>query len=409
MVILLAGSAFFSSVETAFSTVNMIRLRSMMEDGNKRAKTAISLIMQFDKLIATLLVGNNIVNMALSALATVFVTDHFGVGVVAVGTLVITFLVLTFGEILPKGFGKDKSEAVVLMTAPIISFLCMVLTPITMLFIWLKNLMSPKSKDNLPTITEQELLLMLDTIEKEGVLETEEKDLVQSALKFDDTTVQEILTPRVNIIGLCVDDSKEEIISTLRQERFSRLPVYRESIDNIIGLVHSNELYDALIDGGAISLEQLAKPCLYIHRTKRISVLMEEFQRKKEQLAVVIDDYGGTLGIVTMEDILEELVGEIWDEDDEIISDFHKLDENKYIVNGEANIEDFFNLIGYYPPDYTPDYYTINGWVLENLEHIPQEGDSFECGVLSAKVLEVKDQTALRVEIEKNTIIDDEE
>ena len=263
MVILLAGSAFFSSVETAFSTVNMIRLRSMMEDGNKRAKTAISLIMQFDKLIATLLVGNNIVNMALSALATVFVTDHFGVGVVAVGTLVITFLVLTFGEILPKGFGKDKSEAVVLMTALFISFLCMVLTPITMLFIWLKNLMSPKSKDNLPTITEQELLLMLDTIEKEGVLETEEKDLVQSALKFDDTTVQEILTPRVNIIGLCVDDSKEEIISTLRQERFSRLPVYRESIDNIIGLVHSNELYDALIDGGAISLERTGKAPVY--------------------------------------------------------------------------------------------------------------------------------------------------
>lgn len=411
IILLLLGSAFFSAIETAYSTVNMIRLRSMMEDGSKKAKVAVAVISHFDKLIATVLVGNNIVNIALSSLVTVLVDRKLnGSGLaLAASTFVTTFLVLTFGEILPKSIGKDNSEFLVLNTAGFVNSLCVVLSPVTAFFIRIKTFMTRNvESDTSPTLTEQELILMLDTIEKEGVLETEEKDLVQSALKFDDTTAQEILTPRVNIVALDVEESKENILATLRREKFSRLPVYRESIDNIIGMVHANELFSVLLDGGNFRLENVIRQCLYVHRTKKIASLLSEFQKKKIQFAVVIDDYGGTLGIVTMEDILEELVGEIWDENDEIVSDFSQVEENRYIVNGDASIEDFFELIGYYPPDYTSDYYTVNGWVLENLENIPVEGDIFKSGILEVKVLKVKDQTAIKVEIIKNSQSDEE-
>ena len=410
MVILLFLSAFFSSTETAFSSVNMLRLRGMVEDGNKRAKTAIKLLTHFDKLLATILVGNNIVNIALSSIATVMATNAFGPGAVAITTGIVTFLVLTFGEIMPKSFGKEKSEFLVLNTAKILDVLCTVLTPVTIFFLWLRKVLSKGNEaEKQPTITEQELMYMLDTIEEEGVLEEEEKDLVQSALEFDETTVQEILTPRVNVVALDINDTSEKILDTLRTERFSRLPVYRDSIDNIVGWVHATDIYDWALDGKTISLKKLIKPVMYIHRTKKISILLSEFQKKKVHFAVVIDDYGGTLGIVTMEDLLEELVGEIWDEDDEIINSCQKLSENVYRVSGDLSIYEFLEKIDYEPHNFDPDYNTINGWVMEKLEHIPEAGESFVDDIATVKVLEVEDQFVTKAEVTINKPEEEEE
>ncbi len=405
ILILLFFSAFFSSIETAFSSVNMLRLRSMVDEGNKKAKTAVKLLTHFDKFLATVLVGNNVVNIALSSISTVMATKTFGPGSVAITTGIITFLVLTFGEIIPKSFGKEKSEFLVLNTAKILDILCIVLTPITLFFLWLRKVLSRGSDgEKQPTITEQELMYMLDTIEEEGVLEEQEKDLVQSALEFDETTVQEILTPRVNVVALDIDESSEKILETIRTERFSRLPVYKDSIDNIVGWVHTTDIYDWVLDGKEISLEKLKKSVMYIHRTKKISILLTEFQKKKMHLAVVIDDYGGTLGIITMEDILEELVGEIWDEDDEIINSYQAINENTYCVNGDLNIYEFFENIDYQPPKFDPDYNTINGWVLDKLEHIPHQGETFEDGILFVKVLEVVDQFVSKAEVIVNRV-----
>ncbi len=410
ILILLFFSAFFSSTETAFSSVNMLRLRSMVDEGNKKAKTAVKLLTHFDKFLATVLVGNNVVNIALSSISTVMATNTFGPGSVAITTGIVTFLVLTFGEIIPKSFGKEKSEFLVLNTAKILDILCIVLTPITLFFLWLRKVLSRGGDgEKQPTITEQELMYMLDTIEEEGVLEEQEKDLVQSALEFDETTVQEILTPRVNVVALDIDESNEKILETIRTERFSRLPVYKDSIDNIVGWVHTTDIYDWVLDGKEISLEKLKKPVMYIHRTKKISILLTEFQKKKMHLAVVIDDYGGTLGIVTMEDILEELVGEIWDEDDEIINSYQAIDENTYRVSGDLNIYEFFENIDYQPPKFDPDYNTINGWVLDKLEHIPHQDETFEDGILSVKVLEVVDQFVSKAEVIVNRVESTEE
>ncbi|MEG0754212.1 MAG: hemolysin family protein, partial [Angelakisella sp.] len=308
VVALLGCSAFFSAAETAFSSVNLLRIRSMAEEGNRNAKTAVRITSQFDKMLSTILIGNNVVNIGLSSLTTVIATNAFGSSGVAIATGVATFLVLTFGEIIPKSLAKENSEGIALSFAPLLSVLMLVLTPVAVVFMQLRRVFTRGvQSEKQPTITEQELLFMLDTIEEEGVLEEQEKDLVQSALEFDETTVQEILTPRVNMVALDISDPAEEILSVVTGERFSRMPVYEGNIDNVIGLVQSRDILEEAIRGKELCLRHLMTDVMYIHRTMKISKLLGEFQRKKSHLAVVIDDYGGTLGIVTMEDVLEEL------------------------------------------------------------------------------------------------------
>ena len=242
---------------------------------------------------------------------------------------------------------------------------------------------------------------MLDTIEEEGVLEEQEKDLVQSALEFDETTVQEIVTPRVNMIALDIDDPPEEILKIVQSERFSRIPIYKDGIDNIIGWVQARDILDAVIAGKEIRLRKLMTDIMYIHRTMKISKLLGEFQRKKQHIAVVIDDYGGTLGIVTMEDVLEELVGEIWDEDDEIITEFIQQEDGSYIVSGDMNIREFFESIDYEPKDFDSSYITMNGWALECLEHIPAIGETFKSGILTVAVEEMEEQRVTKLRVVK--------
>ena len=402
MVVLLAFSAFFSASETGFSSVNLLRIRNMAEDGDQRAKTALKLSGNFDKLISTILIGNNVVNIATSSLMTVIATDLFGSTGVAIATGAATMLVLTFGEILPKSFAKENSEKIVLFSAPLLDLLCKVLTPLSMFFIWLRGIFGRGDGEKTPTITEQELMYMLGTIQEEGVLEEQEKDLVQSALEFDETTVQEIITPRVNMVALDVEDSQKEILDTVIGERFSRLPVYEGTIDNIVGMVQSRDILEQTIQGREIDLRAMMSDVMFVHRTMKISNLLGQFQKEKSHMAVVIDDYGGTLGIVTMEDLLEELVGEIWDEDDEIVTEYTDLGDNTYEVSGDMNIEEFFDAIGYAPKGFESDYNTMNGWALEQLEHIPEVGESFTYDMLTVTVEEMDDQRVTKLKVKKN-------
>ncbi len=401
VIFLLIGSAFFSATETAFSAVNLLRLRSMAEEGDKRAKTAVKILSQFDKMLITILIGNNVVNIGLSSLTTLIATQAFGSSGAGIATGVTTLLVLTFGEIIPKSLAKQYCEILVLTFSKILSLFMFVLTPISVIFIKLRYIFAKGDASKQPTMTEQELLYMLNAIEEEGVLETQEKNLVRSALEFDETTAQEILTPRVNIVALDVDDDQETILSLIVTEGYSRIPVYEDSIDNIIGLVKSREILQRVIKGEKIDLRTLMSEVKYIHRTKKLSSLLGEFQREKVHFAVIIDDYGGTLGILTMEDLLEEIVGEIWDEDDEVEQKVRQETDGTYTVDGDTSIEDFFEFAQYQPKNFESSYSTMNGWSLECLEHIPEVGERFTFGILEVTVKAMDDQRVTKLSVKK--------
>lgn len=380
----------------------MLRLRTLAEDGDKQAERTVRVAERFNKLLATILIGNNIVNISLSSFVTYKVSERIGAGAVAIATGVTTLVVLTFGEIMPKSIAKDNAEKWALAVSGVMQFLMAFFTPLSCFFLWLDRLFHKNGTlgDKAPTMTEQEFKYMLDTIEEEGVLESKEKELVESALDFYDSTVQEIVTPRVDITALDVDDDKEEILKTIMDERFSRLPVYEENIDNIIGVVQARDIMESLLNRDELDLRALMAEPMYVHRTLKISKLLGDFQKNKTHMAVVIDDYGGTLGIVTMEDLLEELVGEIWDEDEEIVQELTDLPNGEYEVSGEMECEDFFDHIGYEPKD-EPEagWNTINGWALEHFDHIPKEGESFVDGPLEVTVKEMDEQRISKLHI----------
>ena len=401
MAALVAFSAFFSAAETAFTSVNMIRIRTMAEEGDQKAAAAVRLAENYDRMLSTILIGNNLVNIALSSLTTVMATNLFGDAGVAVATGITTLVILTFGEILPKSWAKENSERLVLLFAEPLRLCTLLLYPLSTFFIWLKGVFRKKGEEGgkAPSFTEKELMYMASVGQEEGVLEEQEKDLVQSALEFDETTVQEILTPRVNLVALDIEEEQGEIIKTATGKKFSRIPVYEGTIDNIVGVVQSREILKRSVQGRPIRLKNLMAKPMYIHRTMKISRLLGEFQRKKNHIAVVMDDYGGTLGIVTMEDLLEELVGEIWDEDEEIVTEIAQTGEDSWEVSGDMNIEEFFDEIDYTPKGFESDFNTMNGWALEMLEHIPKAGESFACQRLAVTVKEMDDQRVTKLTV----------
>ncbi len=398
MAALVAFSAFFSASETSFTSVNMIRIRNMAEEGDQKAVTAVKLVENYDRMLSTILIGNNLVNIALSSLTTVIATKLFGDAGVALATGVTTLVILTFGEILPKSWAKENSEWLVLLFAEPLRLCSLLLWPLSTFFIWLKGAFRRGGEEEkAPSFTEKELMYMASVGQEEGVLEEQEKDLVQSALEFDETTVQEVLTPRVNLVALDIEEEQPEILRVVNGKKFSRIPVYEGTIDNIVGVVQSREILKKVIQGRPVRLKNLMTKATFVHRTMKISRLLAQFQRQKTHIAVVIDDYGGTLGIVTMEDLLEELVGEIWDEDEEIITELAPLGEDSWEVSGDMNIEEFFDAINYAPRGFESDFNTMNGWALEMLEHIPQAGEQFSYGRLTVTVKEMDDQRVTKL------------
>lgn len=396
LILLLAGSAFFSASETAISSFNKIRMRNRAEDGDKRAETALRVSEDYDKTLSTILVGNNIVNMASASLATVVATSVFGpASGPAIATFGMTILVLIFGEILPKTFAKDNAETVSIQVAGVLSFLRTLLSPVVWFFVKIKQLFTGRKGSELvlPSVTEDELKSIIDTVEEEGVLDSQETDIIQSAIEFDDITVQEILVPRVDMVAVDVNDSTEEILHVALENAFTRIPVYEGDIDHIIGMLHTRDLFECLATGAEIKVRELCRELPFVYRTKRINDLLAELRRKKQHMAIVTDEHGGTLGLVTMEDVLEELVGEIFDEtDEEEELPIRPLREDLYRVAGEVSVNDLVEELDLDERDFDSDFSSAAGWALDCLEHIPHAGESFDFKDLHVTVEQVEDK-----------------
>ena len=404
IVVLILMSAFFSACETAFSTVNKIRLRNYANQGNKRAAKALKIVNDFDKALTAILIGNNVVNIASASLATIVFTEKFGPSSVGIATIVMTIVVLVFGEILPKSLAKENAEHFTLGISTVLSVLIFILKPFTLMFTALKMLVRKafvKQNHTNPSVTEEELKFIIEEIEDEGVLEEQESDLVKSALEFDEISISQILIPRVNIIGVEAADDVEKVKDVFITERYSRMPVYDKTMDSIIGIIHQKDFFNLYINGGK-SIKPIIQEALFFSENKKISEVMTEMQRTKNHMAIVIDQYGGTEGLVTLEDIIEELVGEIYDENDDDERDFIKISDNSYNVSGGLSISDFLEYLELGEDIIVTDCNSIGGWVMELLEHVAEKGEKVVWGIFKITVLEIDDQQIKRVLIEIN-------
>lgn len=403
MLILLIFSSYFSATETAFSSVNKIRLKNLADNGNKRAAKALEISSNYDNLLSTILIGNNIVNIALASIATVLFVKIFPSNGATLSTIVVTVVVLIFGEITPKSIAKELPEKFVMFSAPVIKVLVVLLSPLNFLFSRWKTLLSKTFKlSSDSSITEEELLTIVDEAEHEGGINVQESELIRSAIEFNDLEAIDIFTPRVDIVGVEKNDSNENIANVFRDTEYSRLPVYDQTIDNIIGVIHQKDFFN-LVSGKNLSIDIIIKPVVFVTETIKISELLKLLQKKKTHIAVIADEYGGTVGIVTMEDILEELVGEIWDEHDEVIQEFVEISDKKYRVLCSASLEDmceFFDIeIG---EDELADVSTVGGWVSAQLGKIPTEGDMFSFENLDVTVTRTDSRRVIEVNIKIN-------
>ena len=410
LVFLVACSAFFSASETAFSSLNQIRLKSRAEDGDASAARVLAMAEKYDKLLSTILIGNNIVNIAAASIGTILFTRALGAERGAtMSTIVLTIVVLIFGEVTPKSLAKEMPETVATAVSPMLNLLMVLFTPLTWLFSQWKRLLGHfVHSTEEDTITEGELMTMVSEAENDGELTDRESELIRSAIEFDDVEVEEILTPRVDVVAVEDNTSLDEVAQTFAESGYSRLPVYHDTIDNIIGVVHEKDFYLARLKKET-SLEELVKPTLYTTGSTQISQLLRTLREQHHHLAVVVDEYGGTEGIITLEDILEELVGEIWDEHDEATEDFHKQSDGSWIVLGSASVDDLFEMLGL-PEDEDIDSNTVNGLVQEKICHLPKVGDRFTLGsydgvvtrTAKRRVTEVRLTPAEKPEPEKN-------
>ena len=380
LVILVGFSAFFSASETAFSSLNQIRLKSRAEDGDSSAARVLNMAEQYDKLLSTILIGNNIVNIAAASIGTILFTQMLGAERGAtMSTIVLTIIVLIFGEVTPKSLAKEMPEKVATAVSPFLVLLMALMTPLTWLFTqWKKLLGHFVHSGEADTITEGELMTMVSEAENDGELTDRESELIRSAIEFDDVEVEEILPPRVDVVAVEDDIPLEELAQTFAESGYSRLPVYHGTIDNIIGVVHEKDFYIARLKK-ATKIDDLVVPTLYTTGSTQISQLLRTLREQHHHLAVVVDEYGGTEGIITLEDILEELVGEIWDEHDEATEDFRKQSDGSWLVSGSASVDDLYEELDL-PEEEDIDSNTVNGLVQEKTCHLPKVGDRFTLG-----------------------------
>jgi putative hemolysin len=399
--VLILLSAFFSSAETAYSSVNKIRLRNFEGDGVKGSKKAVYIADNFDNALSTILVGNNIVNIAAASISAKLATDLFGgnTGLV-ISTIGMTILILIFGEILPKSLAKENAESYSLTISGVLYFLIKVLTPVNFLFIKLKEVVSKafSKNDGMPSVTEEELKVMLDISEEEGVIDKEERDLIDRSMDFDDIMVSEVLTPRIDVKAVEVGQSVDEIKEVFFEERFSRIPVYEDHIDNVIGILSEKEFFTHLLKFGEVNVRELIREPMFVFESAKISYLLSKLQMDKVHMAIVVDEFGGTTGLITLEDILEEIVGEIWDEQDEKTNSMTKLDENIYTFDSQYQLDEFIELLEVPEPE--SSYHTLGGWVVESFVDIPNEGESFDYENLKITVEEVDNRRVRKIKVE---------
>lgn len=401
LVVLLGLSAYFSASETAFSAYNRARMKNHAQNGNKKASLALKMSENFEKIITTLLVGNNIVNITATSISTILFSkliEDQGLAT-TLSTVFMTLAVLIFGEITPKSLAKQAPESLAMVSAPILNFLCILLSPLNFLFIkWQKLVSKLFNINNADVITEDELLTIVDEAQQDGGINSQEGELIRNAIEFNDISVDEVLTPRVDVIAVDIEWNKEKIAEVFEQSGFSRLPVYKDTIDNIIGVITHRDFVNEE-KNEIFRLENAMNPVKFIFPTMKISKLLRLLQQTKSHLVVVSDEYGGTEGIVTLEDIIEALVGEIWDENDDVVnSDYEKISDDVYKVNGSAPLEDMFEFFDLtFDEDENDDINTVGGFVASQLEKIPDAGDSFEYENLKFTVTSVDSARVLSV------------
>ena len=390
-------SGYFSATETAFTSLNRVRLKSWADGGDQRAARTLALAEDYDKLLSTLLIGNNIVNNVATTIgAVLFIHLIDEVTGPTVSAIVLTVVILIFGEVSPKSLAKESPERFAMFATPLLGVLRTVLTPLNFLFTQWKRLLSKvfrKSADG--GITEEELVTLVDQAESEGGLDQHESRLIRAAIEFHDLEVEEILTPRVDIVAVEDTDSMEEIAKIFAENGYSRLPVYHEDIDNIIGVIHEKDFHAARYRG-LTSVKEMLGPMLYTTGNTKISELLRILQREKAHMVIVVDEYGGTEGLVTLEDIVEELVGEIWDEHDEVIEEFKKQEDGSYLISCSADLTDLFDL---FKIKGECDSNTISGWVMEQIGRVPEEGDRFVSDGLDVTVTKVDHRRVLEIRV----------
>ena len=403
LIVVLAGlvlfSAYFSATETAFSSLNPIKLKSMAAKGNKRAERTLAFSEKFDKILSTILIGNNIVNIAAASIGTVLFTKFFGNAGVSISTIVMTVTVLIFGEITPKVIAKDMPEQFAMLSTSFLKIFYTLFYPLNLIFsLWKKFITKLFHSKREPSMTEEELLIIVDEAQQEGGIDEEAGDLIKSAIEFEDLDAIEICTPRVAIVAVSEDMEVPEIAETFKTCGYSRLPVYQESIDNITGVIHQKDFYTHVIEEKQ-PLCSIISSITVIRPNIKISKLMRILQQKRSHIALLVDEYGGTLGIVTLEDILEELVGEIWDEHDVVINEIEKISETKYKVLGRCSFQKLLEELEIREEEETSDFVSVNGWILSRSEHMPKVGDTFTYRNLQLCVSNATERAVMEVTV----------
>lgn len=397
LLILVTLSAYFSATETAFSSLNRVRLRARADEGDKRARLALDLEADYDRLLSTILIGNNIVNIVATTIATILFTKVLGDYGPTVSTVVLTIVILIFGEISPKSIAKDNAEAFAMFSAPILRVFLVLLRPLNFVFTqWKKLLSRVFRKSEEPGITEAELITMVEQAEDEGGLKQEESELIRAAIEFHDLEVREILTPRVDIVAIEDTAPTEEVAKVFAESGYSRLPVYHEDMDDVVGILLEKDFHAARAHG-IHDITAIMNPALCATSGAKISSLLRILQRKKAHMMIVIDEYGGTEGLVTMEDIMEELVGEIWDEHDEIVELFQKQEDGSYLISCTADLSDLFDLFALRDDDTTAS--TISGWVMERIGRVPEPGDRFTAEGLDVTITKVEHRRVMEIQV----------
>ncbi len=375
-------SGFFSGSEMSFSSMNRVRVEGMAENGNTSAKVALYIYDHFERALSAILIGNNLVNIAASSMATVMAITLFSESAVGIVSAILTVTIIIFGETMPKITAKKNASRFAILFAYPLRLVMWILYPLVLLVVWatdgIGKLFPDEKKDDSTGV--EELSTIIETVENEGVIDADRSELLQAALDFSEISARDVMTARVNVIGLDIDDSWEEQLATIENSMYSRLPVYEDSLDNIIGVLYLNHFFKALLDApdGVVDIRSLLmKPC-FVYKTVKLPAVLEELRRHKMQLAIVTDDYGGTTGIITMEDVLEEIVGDIWDETDVVEPDVVERDDGRYELDGDMNIDDFLELVERSDAGFETEADTISGWTLEGFGGFPAVGDTLE-------------------------------
>ncbi len=405
--VLLALSAFFSSSEIAFASANKLRIKNAADNGNKKAKTALFINENFPRFLATVLVGNTLVNIAFSSSAAMLAARLFPRNADLAAGIGATLILLVFGEILPKIVGLSSSVSIVYKSSGPMKLAMSVFLPFTAAVSAIVEKLSPlwTPKNAEPTVTDEELVDILDTIEDEGVFTEREGELIRSAIEFSDVTAREILIPRVDVAAFDINDDISVLLGDKDLLSYSRIPVYDDSIDNVIGILSTKRLIKAVIAGGDVDIRAMLSEPVFVHKTRTISSILREFRQKRLHMAIVVDEFGGTMGILTLEDIMEEIVGDIFDESDDVEHDVIARYGNSYEVDGSMNIYDMFDVVGFEPRNFDSEYITVGGWAVEMLDRFPVPGDSFKYQTLTVTVLEAESMRVekLRIDVDRES------